>query len=686
MNIKRFSQISIWLCLLTISASISINSAVAGQRAVNVKKMPDKQTRELLVFMKQNLKIESLLKDHTLKLVKPMLGHDDAYVVSARDSDSASNIKQRLLMDKRIKRVFMNKSINLEPHYIPTGEYVREQWHLFDHSNSIRPNINVKTAWGDDVTGNGVAIGIVDTGVEYDHEDLSANYLPSLSYDFVDDDTDPYPWQGTNQITTKKSGHGTAVAGIAAADGKTRTGIAGVAPGAKFAAIRIPLQLTYPSTPAQVEGPSTLDSLISAYTFSDNQSVYTNDSENTSLFAHGKQRVTLRVKNHSFGNPRRFDYDEDITQAKLFAISESTASGMIHVTSAGNYRQMPQKDTNKSDLGRSTDLIFVAAVGCHGKFSQYSNYGSNIVVSAPSTSGLDNDSICGEDESRVGILTTDRAYRGHNLEEHLLDLGYSENPVDTFNDHLYTSVFGGTSAAAPIVTGVMALGVQAQPNLNTRFAKHLLAKTSKQIDAIDTKSWIRNAAGIYFNQNYGFGLIDASAFVDEAKKYQDVSEKTVYHSGKEIVNQVIPNQCEGLPSQCVITKLFSYNAHAPVPSVDFKAQMLEEVIVTLDIQHPYRGLLFAEVISPSGTKSPLFSKDLDDNLYDTVSASTSVGIKDWPFVTHAFWGENPNGQWQIRLFYGDDNQASDNPLIANPVSQFKRWNSASLQLNMGHLL
>ncbi len=87
----------------------------------------------------------------------------------------------------------------------------------------------LKDANGNPVDGRGMLIGIIDTGIDYKDSDLGGGFGPGYKvvggYDFGDNDPDP---MDTN-------GHGTHVAGIAAANGK----IKGVAPEAKLMAYKI---------------------------------------------------------------------------------------------------------------------------------------------------------------------------------------------------------------------------------------------------------------------------------------------------------------------------------------------------------------------------------------------------------------------------------------------------------------
>ncbi|TWD99478.1 minor extracellular serine protease Vpr [Neobacillus bataviensis] len=92
------------------------------------------------------------------------------------------------------------------------GEEVRR---IFDHNNQR-------------LTGKGITVGVIDTGVDYTHPDLKSNYAGG--HDLVDNDRDPMETLAVGKATI----HGTHVAGIIAANGK----IKGVAPEAKIVAYR----------------------------------------------------------------------------------------------------------------------------------------------------------------------------------------------------------------------------------------------------------------------------------------------------------------------------------------------------------------------------------------------------------------------------------------------------------------
>ncbi|PXF61131.1 MAG: hypothetical protein C4B59_06130 [Candidatus Methanogaster sp.] len=87
--------------------------------------------------------------------------------------------------------------------------------------------IGCEMAHNNGIDGTGVKVAVIDTGMDYTHEDMDANYKGG--YDFVSDDPDPFE---------DYNSHGTHVAGIIAAE-RNGVGVVGVAPNVSLYAVRV---------------------------------------------------------------------------------------------------------------------------------------------------------------------------------------------------------------------------------------------------------------------------------------------------------------------------------------------------------------------------------------------------------------------------------------------------------------
>ena len=112
-----------------------------------------------------------------------------------------------------------------EPNYIvhvfitPNDSYWNSQWGM--------TKIEAPAAWDVTTGSDSVTIAIVDTGVDLSHPDLSGKLVSG--YDFVNNDSDPQD----------DYGHGTHVAGIAAARTNNGTGVAGLSWGTKIMPVKV---------------------------------------------------------------------------------------------------------------------------------------------------------------------------------------------------------------------------------------------------------------------------------------------------------------------------------------------------------------------------------------------------------------------------------------------------------------
>ena len=117
---------------------------------------------------------------------------------------------------------------------VPTDEYISKQW-------SLR-KIQAEQAWAKS-DGTKAIIAVVDTGVDFNHPDLKSKLIYYSDADMVEPNGSCTGGKQQRMCTQDgaqdQNGHGTHVAGIAAAITNNGIGIAGVAPGAKILPVRV---------------------------------------------------------------------------------------------------------------------------------------------------------------------------------------------------------------------------------------------------------------------------------------------------------------------------------------------------------------------------------------------------------------------------------------------------------------
>jgi outer membrane autotransporter protein len=477
---------------------------------------------------------------------------------------------------------------------------------------------NLRGAWNLGYTGYGVTIGIVDSGVDGFNYDIAPGYRTDLSKNFSDNADLANAPQGPQSI---KDNHGTAVAGVAAAQGGNGIGGTGAAPYAGIAGLRINIENS-----EEKDGKTVCpagDPCLSDQNYKD--AYYWKSGVNPTTGAI-ESAPEIQIKNHSYGNTSTFS---DQTASITLALKQTAINGVIHVFAAGNERGKKAEDANKDPDHNNSSVITVAALGSDGKFANYSNYGSSVFVTAPSSRS---------DYTGFGITTTDRAGA---------DLGYNRYSLsntsgdkdDLFPDISYTSGFGGTSSAAPLVSGIMALGKEANPEMDIRMAKHALVKTSTVVDADDASDssfggWRKNGAGNKFNPNYGFGNINAGSFVQKIQNVAYITEQTSITKSSTFSTPIPDNDPNG------VNKTFSITAAEA-------SQPLEGVEVGLTFTHERIGDLTAKVTSPTGMQSRILYST--SHLAAEQQDNASVTNGSWTFLTNAFWGENATGGWTLNL-------------------------------------
>ena len=148
---------------------------------------------------------------------------------------------QELIQSGVVKRVFKDYEVKVEPP-VETKETIDPKM-----ADSI-PQIGVDKLHAENITGKEIKVGVLDTGVDYNHPDLKGAYKGG--YDFVDNDADPMETTYEDWIKAGKptspgyvyyTNHGTHVAGTIAAQKKNNADYAvkGVAPDVDLYAYRV---------------------------------------------------------------------------------------------------------------------------------------------------------------------------------------------------------------------------------------------------------------------------------------------------------------------------------------------------------------------------------------------------------------------------------------------------------------
>jgi subtilisin family serine protease len=272
--------------------------------------------------------------------------------------------------------------------------------------------------------GEGIKIAVVDTGVLFDHEDLSSNIWRNDSEFFglpgVDDDNNGFidDVRGWDFVDWDNSpldlnGHGTHVAGIAAASGNNSKGIIGVAPLAKIIPVRVLDRF----------GSGTIDWVAQGIRYA--------------------AKVGAQIINLSLGAANLDWYNFNVLQQ---AVDYARGLGRIVVAAAGN----SNSNVDAFSPANLNGVIAVGATDASDSRAYFSNYGSKLFITAP---GVDILSL-GTAQTHIGTAASSNYYRA-----------------------------SGTSMAAPFVSGAIALLLNKYPTASLDQIKTFLATGAVDLGA-----------------------------------------------------------------------------------------------------------------------------------------------------------------------------------------------------------
>lgn len=294
MRLKIFILIGIFCTLFFLSIPVSAQE----------------HTGDIIVKFKNNTNVGQAIGD-SIKSFNDKVDKDHFTVSNFKSIVNNSNSKY-FSSDSSINKVYkfrnnkvsLNESLQMlrkmsvvdyaEPDYtfnlsaIPNDADYGKQWHL--------SKMSAPQAWDKTTGSHSIIVAVIDSGVDYNHPDLSANMWRNTSghvgYDFGENDNDPMDVQG----------HGTHMAGVIGAVGNNNNGVTGINWNVKIMAVKAV------GTNAVLAPSSTVASSI----------IYAADNG-------------ARVINMSFGAPGV--YSQTVANAIEYAYSKN----VILVSSAGNY-------------------------------------------------------------------------------------------------------------------------------------------------------------------------------------------------------------------------------------------------------------------------------------------------------------------------------------------------------------
>ncbi|MGC6549364.1 MAG: S8 family serine peptidase [Rubripirellula sp.] len=305
-----------------------------------------------------------------------------------------------------------------EPNYrmqaaaVPNDQFYGVLWGL--------PDINAETAWDTRTDSSSIIVGVIDSGVEYDHPDLVDNMWTNsdeIAGNGIDDDGNGYvddffgyDFDNEDPDPRDDNGHGTHVAGTIGARGNNSIGVTGVGWNASLMALKVI------GTGSNADVARAID--------------YATDNG-------------AKITNNSYGYAGS---NVGGSQTISNAVGRAKDAGVLYVVAAGNSRStIPASNMDgnfnswPAELSKVHDnVITVAATDSDGSFASYSHWGTESVqIAAPGT--------------QIGSTYTNGGY-------------------------VYSS---GTSMAAPHVAGAAALLWAERPELSYLDIKDAMLSTAR---------------------------------------------------------------------------------------------------------------------------------------------------------------------------------------------------------------
>ena len=319
------------------------------------------------------------------------------------------------------------------------------------------------------VDGSGVGIAIVDSGVML-HDDLTANRVVSF-VDFVNQQGNPYD----------DFGHGTHVAGIIAGSGADSNGArTGIAPGSQLIVLKV----------LDGSGQGRISDVISAIDYA----------------IANRDALNIRVLNLSIATGVYESYNSDpLTVAALAAVK----AGIVVVASAGNLGRSPDGHGQYGGITAPGNAPWVITVGASSHMGTVDRSDDTAALFS-SRGPVAVDTIAKPDLLAPGVGIESLSAPGSTLFSSMSAYLLPGTIPTWWPPYLSLS---GTSMSAPVVSGTVALMLQANPALTPNAVKAILQYTSQTYAQWDPLT-------------QGAGFLNAQGAVELARAFADATTAT----------------------------------------------------------------------------------------------------------------------------------------------------------------
>jgi len=407
--------------------------------------------------------------------------------------------------------------------YSPDDLDFSDQWYVRSH--------NVIAAWKDGYRGGQSTVVIVDDGIDYTHPDLAVDRTLSFGWSFDGQRVSTADVSSERNPDGRQPDHGTMCAGVNKAVCNNGIDLCGIAHDSTLIGVRLLREFSYSDDedvdegtsaspvggsplPMYEEGahPSLLRPSTSALLDSD--SAFVDPYFNASLYSTNRtshnhsiptfERTLTLIDSATIETLRELSTRE----ATIISNSWGPRDGQGYIEGPGLrlwYASIDQAFRSIVPTGRNgKGMILVFAAGNGGPNDNvnddgYASHDNTIAIAAIASNGRK--TIYSEPGTCIDVVAYSSDYAQTFGTSHVISLSGSSVSGQ--------SLFCCTSAAAAIASGIIALILDARPDLTIRDVRQILQRTAFRTDRNDP-SWTLNAGGRWYSHWYGFEIGRAS--------------------------------------------------------------------------------------------------------------------------------------------------------------------------------